>query len=207
MLSELPRLQTVYYCYIIIVVVVVIIIIVSGSTVRVRTLAASQRRLRNLVKTLGREGSFARVISPLQRLHRATQHRNTRTNIYELGMIRTKMGTHNRIKMDAVHGTCCAVPSRNTNQQPRTKSLAARALESQFWFPGGCSRLSVLFYDCICFAVAWFSIRGVAPLVLIRTLKQNGDIYEVVHSALMNFTSDARGGFYTNLFHTFISPQ
>jgi signal transduction histidine kinase len=59
MLSELPRFQTVYYCYdiiivVVVVVVVVIIIIVSGSTVRVRTFAASQRRLRNLVKTLSR---------------------------------------------------------------------------------------------------------------------------------------------------------
>jgi hypothetical protein len=60
-----------------------IIIIISGSTVLVRPLAASHRRFRNLIKTL--------VRTPLDEwsanrkglyLHRTTQHRNTKKNIY-----------------------------------------------------------------------------------------------------------------------------
>jgi hypothetical protein len=68
----------------------VMMMIISGSTVLVRTLAASRRRFRNLIKTLGRipldEWSARRRGLYL---HRKTQHINTRTNIHALSGIRT----------------------------------------------------------------------------------------------------------------------
>jgi hypothetical protein len=65
-------------------------IIISGSVVLVRTLAASLRRFRNLMKTLGRtplEERSARLKGLY--LHRETQHRNTKANIYTSSGIRT----------------------------------------------------------------------------------------------------------------------
>jgi hypothetical protein len=76
------------------IIIIIIIIIISGSTVLVRILAASHRRLRNLIKTL--------CITPLDEwsarrkglyLHKITQqqktHRNTKTNIHVSSGIRT----------------------------------------------------------------------------------------------------------------------
>jgi hypothetical protein len=65
---------------------VVIVVIISGSTVLVRTLAASHQRIRNLIMALG--------TTPLDKwsarrkrlnLQRTTQHRNTKTSMPRAG--------------------------------------------------------------------------------------------------------------------------
>jgi hypothetical protein len=65
---------------VIVIVIVIVIIIISGSTVLVRTLATSDGRFRNLIKTLGRtsldEWSARHRDLCLQRIK---QHRNTHT--------------------------------------------------------------------------------------------------------------------------------
>jgi hypothetical protein len=80
------------------------IIIISGSTVLVRTLAASHWSIRNLIKTLGR--------TPLDEwsarhkdlyLHRTTQHRNTKTNIHVSSGIRTHEPSNQAAKTYALH--------------------------------------------------------------------------------------------------------
>jgi hypothetical protein len=79
--------------------VINIIIIISGSTVLVRTLAASHRRFRNLFWTLGR--------TPLDEwsarhkglyLHRTTQH----TNIHASSGIRTHDPSNQAAKIYAL---------------------------------------------------------------------------------------------------------
>jgi hypothetical protein len=86
---------------------IIIIIIISGSTVLIRTLTASHRRFRNLIKTHGS--------TPLDEwlarrkglcLHRRTQDRNIKINIYASRGIRT----HDPSNQEALHrvasGTC-----------------------------------------------------------------------------------------------------
>jgi hypothetical protein len=69
---------------------------ISGSTVLVRTLAASDQRFRNLITTLDRTPLESARRKGLY-LHRTTQHRNTKTNIHASSGIRT----HNPSKQAA----------------------------------------------------------------------------------------------------------
>jgi hypothetical protein len=67
----------------------IIIIIISGSTVLVRTLAASHWRFRNIINTLARTtfNEWSARRKGLY-LHRITQYRNTKTNIHVSSWIR-----------------------------------------------------------------------------------------------------------------------
>jgi hypothetical protein len=79
------------------------IIIVSGSTVLVRTLAASHRRSRNRIKTLGRTSLDERLVCDKGLyLHRTTKHRNTRTNIHASSGIRAHDSTNQEAKTYAL---------------------------------------------------------------------------------------------------------
>jgi hypothetical protein len=100
-----------------------IFFIISGSTVLVRTLAASHQRFRNLIKTFGK--------TPLDEwsarrkglyLHRTTQHRNTKTNIHASSGIRTHGPSNQAAKPYALE-TGLATMSPNSPHHVKTKKL------------------------------------------------------------------------------------